>query len=281
MIMKRILATILVLCVLLCCAARAEGNMEPIGNQLVVNCDNWVSMRSEPNTKAHRVTKVPLGAVVEDCYAASNGFAYGTYEGKSGYILMKYLTADTPEGLILDVTADGVRVTGARSYSDTKENLLVSCYADNGDTLWSRSLSSDCTELTFLEVFVAPDGEGSARVMLYSAMDGLSCCDLHTGDTLWTLPAREVHLGASISHAVGEDGTMYIGGYYGPDPVAISPDGSVLWQSSADSDDTYWLYEINLMDDCIAAHYDFLIDGDSGWVYYSYGGEKLGIERDE
>lgn len=58
----------------------------------IVNCNEWVSLRSAPSTSASRITKVPLGASVVFISYASNGFAYCTYNGHDGYILTKYLS---------------------------------------------------------------------------------------------------------------------------------------------------------------------------------------------
>ena len=75
---------------------------------------------------------------------------------------------------------------------------------------------------------------------------------------------------------------MYIGGYYGPDPVAISVDGEVLWQSSSvygEGDsyplDFYWLYELELGPDGLTATYDMSADERGGQVLYSLDGQML------
>jgi len=56
----------------------------------VVNCDEWVSLRSSPSTSASRVCKVPLGAYVE-CYYYDSEFSECYYNGYWGYILNSYL----------------------------------------------------------------------------------------------------------------------------------------------------------------------------------------------
>lgn len=60
-------------------------------NQQVVKCEEWVSQRMDPDTKADRVAKVPLGAVVTRCLDEGE-WTYCTYNGKTGYILSKYLS---------------------------------------------------------------------------------------------------------------------------------------------------------------------------------------------
>lgn len=61
------------------------------GNAYVVNCDEWVSLRSYASTSASRLCKVPLGACVEAYYYNSE-FSECYYNGYHGYILNKYLS---------------------------------------------------------------------------------------------------------------------------------------------------------------------------------------------
>ena len=106
--------------------------------------------------------------------------------------------------------------------------------------------------------------------------EGLTALDADNGDVRWVLPESEIHLGAGNSHAVGEDGTAYIGGYYGPDPVAVDANGNVLWQSN--SDGCYWLYEIQLVNDELHGLYDAMGDDHDGpgEVVFDLNGALLG-----
>ena len=61
------------------------------GNQMVVNCKEWVSMREKPDTSFKRLTKVPLGAVVTSCVAWYGDYIYCEYKGYKGYISTAYL----------------------------------------------------------------------------------------------------------------------------------------------------------------------------------------------
>ena len=87
--MKRVFACLMVLVCLLSGTALAEYKY--IGDMVVVNCEEWVSMRTVPDTGSARMTTIPLGATVEDCYRVDDDFCYGTYGGMTGYILSKYL----------------------------------------------------------------------------------------------------------------------------------------------------------------------------------------------
>ena len=88
---------------------------------------------------------------------------------------------------------------------------------------------------------------------------------------------EDVALGASNSWATGSDGTVYIGGYYGPDPVAIDAAGNVLWQTSSMGAQAKWLYALEPREDGLYAHYSMLNGDKSGWVVYNYDGTARGM----
>ena len=62
-------------------------------NRQVVNCKNFVSLRSAASTSSSRLAKVPLGALVLALPEAEeeNGFILCSYQDKYGYILSEYL----------------------------------------------------------------------------------------------------------------------------------------------------------------------------------------------
>lgn len=292
--MKRILALALAL---LLVAAVAVAESTYIGDMVVVNCQEWVSLRAEPSVDSDRLAKVPLGALVTGCREAENHFIRCDYDGLRGYIrddllerveeeaapMPASVAAELPAGEgntygQLDTMVEDVHVTAVREFS-TVESLTVTCAGADGTVLWSRALHAEVTELTGTAAYVGGTAT-SPRLMLYTTDRGLMCCDLRTGEMYWQLTPEDVHLGASLSYALAADGTMYIGGYYGPDPVAIDMDGNVLWRANTGDDNIYWLYELKLMDGSLTAHYDNLIDGAGGWVYYSLNGKVQGIERD-
>ena len=91
---NRIHTLLLSLMLLLTFCAFAELNdYEPLGAMTVVNCDEWVSLRTSPSTQSDRVTKVPLGASVQAYDCKDDRFYYCEYQGARGYILREYLSA--------------------------------------------------------------------------------------------------------------------------------------------------------------------------------------------
>ena len=57
----------------------------------VINCRQWVSLRSSPSTSASVLREVPLGQYVRFVRTAQNGFYYVYYDGALGYVLADYL----------------------------------------------------------------------------------------------------------------------------------------------------------------------------------------------
>ena len=87
-----LMVSVILLMVFLPSAGSRAGVYEEMGNMEVVNCNEWVSMREEPSTRAKRLVKVSLGAVVSNCRQSEPDWIYGEYDGYSGYILAEYLT---------------------------------------------------------------------------------------------------------------------------------------------------------------------------------------------
>ena len=283
--MKRLLACLAALALLASGLYVLAEYGEYYLTMMVVDCDEWVSLRSGPSTSAERLAKVPLGEVVFECSRIDDSFFYCTYMGQRGYILAKYLEPteygepEEPDGtgtsrVVLDYTENGLRVLAERAGLNGGEYLLVTCEDASGNQRWFYETMTDyVTELTLTDAFIG----GAAQdpfVMVYNADQGLTALDLFSGEERWTLTPDQADLGASITHAVDVEGTMYIGGYYGPDPVAIDVRGNVLWR--ADSGGCCWLYEINLGDEELACHYDMMSDTDGGgWVYFRYDGSTV------
>ena len=57
----------------------------------VVNCKEWITLRSTPSTSASSLTRIPLGAYVMCLGDAGNEFYEVEYAGKHGYALKSYL----------------------------------------------------------------------------------------------------------------------------------------------------------------------------------------------
>lgn len=102
--MKRLFAAVLVLMMIFSFAA-AEG----IGTRMVVDhCNEWITLRADPSTKAESLAKMPLGAdklvLLDEDF---DDFAQVAYDGQVGYALKKYLeVAEVFEGEELSLDED-------------------------------------------------------------------------------------------------------------------------------------------------------------------------------
>lgn len=72
-----------------------ENQGKYAGTLTVVNCNEWVSLRSTPDSHSEKLAEVPLWANVEAYYCNSEWYQC-QYNGVWGYILSEYLT-DWPE----------------------------------------------------------------------------------------------------------------------------------------------------------------------------------------
>lgn len=276
--MKRAIALFLSLLLLLSATALAD-------DMIIVNCNEWVSLRKAPSTSSERLKKVPLYEIVTDCQWEDDDFMRCTYEGVTGYIQNKYLEpveANEPE-TVLDVQLPeyGMDVMAMRQY-DGSEKLTVVGYDASGAEKWRYVTDGgEPTELSMTDAFVGGTSD-DPRVLVFNAREGLYSLNLYTGEAVWLLSDSEVNLGASISHAVDADGNLYISGYYGPDPVCIGHDGKVRWQSASGSDDIYWPYRITVEDRGIVTQYAMMDrDEHEGRVIYDRGdGHVVDIEYD-
>lgn len=89
-------------------AATAEVTAEPQNNtnesndttvkytMYVVNCNEWISLRSKPNTDSAQITTMSLGASCGFIEASVNGFYKVSYNGTTGYALAQYLSVERP-----------------------------------------------------------------------------------------------------------------------------------------------------------------------------------------
>lgn len=285
--MRKILILLLAAVWTTVCGASAESAEGYLGEMTVVNCEEWVSLRAWASTSADRLAMIPLDATVEKCAWFTPEFIRCEYEGLVGYVLADYLADVAPEDnlqlsghFVSSETVGGYTVVASRDYAMDGEVMYLVCVDGQGEMVWTRTLRCGfATELTGTEAFLGGTAE-RPLMLAYNAGEGLYALDFFTGEEQWLVPKDAVDLGGSLSHAVAEDGTVYIGGYYGPDPVAISVDGELLWQS-ASTHDAYWMYDIAIEEDCIIAAYTCIDEHEaSGRIGYGFDGVECWVEWD-
>lgn len=145
--------------------------------------------------------------------------------------------------------AESVTVDFSRHYADNQERALLTAVDESGNTLWSRWTESyECMQLDAVNELAANDGayyyvEGGTVVAL----------DLSDGTELW----RNADFGGSASdYAFGEDGTLYLCGYMGPDLFAVDAQGDTLTLIDVLDGALYWPYEMEYLGDRLAIRFE-------------------------
>ena len=121
--MKMSMAMLLAFCLLLGTAAWAQDGL--IGCMKVIKCEEWVSLREQPDAKSACLVEVPLGALVENCREESKAFHYAEYGGMSGYIMAQYLEAIPEAENYLGDLVVAAQGTWTPMYADTTQSAAI------------------------------------------------------------------------------------------------------------------------------------------------------------
>ena len=62
----------------------------------VVNCNESITLRKQPDVNSGQITQIPLGSAVSYVESAQNGFYKVIYNGSTGYALASYLSTSKP-----------------------------------------------------------------------------------------------------------------------------------------------------------------------------------------
>ena len=111
---KKLLALVMALLLLVGCSTVAFARVTD--SMCVVNCQEWVSLRSSPSTSSSQLARVPLGAWVTGCESADNGFIRCEYNGQTGYVLAKYLNEDAGGAEESDEVSSTMHVVNCQSW---------------------------------------------------------------------------------------------------------------------------------------------------------------------
>ncbi len=90
------------------------SNTTVIATYYVANCSEYVTLRQTPVTSSAELAKIYYGQAVGYIENAGNGFSKVIYNGTVGYVLTKYLSADTPQANTANTqsnSADSQKVT--------------------------------------------------------------------------------------------------------------------------------------------------------------------------
>lgn len=267
-------------------SARADRPLEEktynyLGAHKVVWCKEYISLREKPYKTAKRLLEIPLGAIVYNVKEIRSAQFYQVeYEGVTGYALKGYLkpapeyeppanssitkrmTLEEVKGsgeVVLDWKDYNMSVIAVRDHHKAKrrnwEVLRIGCFID-GNPVWGHEETIDVThcKTDMLRAFIG-GVKDDWQVMVYNGGYGLSMLDLLSGRERWSVTVREVPMGNGAATAVDDQGTVYIAGSEGPDPVAISDEGQVIWQASTDDPQLTGACEIRTLDNIIEVKY--------------------------
>ncbi len=281
-----------------------ERNYRYIGAMRVVNCKEWVTLRVQPYKWTKALAKVPKGAIVYNCRTIKEkkSFVYAEYEGLQGYILLQYLEP-APEyeppvtsavtqkmsmdevtenaDIILDWHDFNISVVAAREYVRNgkviQEILRLGCFID-GEPLWGHIETLDSNdEKGLLKAFIGGT-EDDPMVILYDGGYGLTMFDLLSGAERWTIMRSSCDLGDAAVVGIDDEGTMYIAGSDGPDPVAVTQEGRILWKADTEDPEVKHPYEISLNKNDIEVKYGS--EGETDYIAtFDYMGDVIDIQE--
>ena len=200
----------------------------------------------------------------------------------SAYDAEAYDAEDEEEAgnLVFEETVNGYTVTARRTFEEGQEIMHISCVNPSLNISWTANTSPiEPGQMASTNAFMGGTAE-SPQIMLHVVQRGLYALDISDGHSLWILPTSTANLGSCSCAAVAEDGTMYLGGFLGPDPVAVDASGNVLWHSSVGRDDVYWLYDIQLEEDGLHCRYEWCTEEGEGTVIYDYEGNLVEVLPD-
>lgn len=173
--------------------------------------------------------------------------------------------------LSLSAARAELSVSAVHSAGNEIETAEFTCLDENGAAKWSVTYSEPAgSDVDFISWYVS---KGTSPVLYVNRCSSALCAlDVETGSLLWEIPVTQKIFGASNSMVCGDDGSLYIGGWYGPDPICVSGEGNILWtsDSSQAGEDVYMLFCLLPLDGGLAAFYD-------GW---NEGGNRTGILYD-
>lgn len=312
--MKRVLAAFLLALIVFSAAVPAGADRIPekkawnyLGAMEVKYVKEWVSLREEPHKTSARLAKIPLGDIVYNCVDIKNDKFYKCeYEGQVGYVLKKYLrpapayeppvssavtkkmTMEELVGtgeIVLDWKEYNLTVVAAHEVVKNKTNgkkwevLRVGGFLD-GEPLWGHEEQVEVKDenKTLLRAFIGGVAD-DWQVMLFDGGYGLSMLDLLSGKEKWMVTVAKCKMGDGAVSAVDANGTVYIAGSDGPDPVAISMDGHVLWQSNVNNPGVYNPFEITIEGSNILVKYESGMTNGYKLVTLNQTGEVTSIKN--
>ena len=279
--MKKLISLLFVL-ILLFCGSTAGADRQVvekdqfyIGAMRVVRCNSYVSLREAPNKTSKQLAKIEPDEIVYYCSPAPE---YEPVETRSESKKMTREEIIGSGNIVFEWTEFNVSVLAAYEVITEKEGelpwetLRVGCFIDDEPEWGYIEQVQQSGQFKNLTAFIGGT-EDEPQVYVYDAEYGLIMLDLIDGSEQWVLSKDACSLGdCAVVTAGANTGILYVAGSDGPDPVAISAEGNVLWRSVIDDPEIYGPTEIILNPNDIEIHYEC---GKS--VKLEYNGELISI----
>lgn len=242
--------------------------------RLIMNCGGSAINDNAENEKEAKDTSVNKD---EQAASLPTTQLYHTMVDESG-TFMKAVKLSQDEiaskgESILEWKAFNVAV--AASLEDKVENnekwecLRVGCFID-GEPEWGymTGMKKNGQEDT-LKAFIGGTKDEPC-VYIYNERTGLNRIGMINGSVDWTVTRDQVYLGDLAAYVSGDNtGILYAAGSYGPDPVAISNEGYILWRSDIGLEDET-IQSIELADNWVEVRYE-----SGSMEYVEYNGKVM------
>lgn len=151
--------------------------------------------------------------------------------------------------IVSDIEAKGEKVVFHRQDREDYEQVTITGFSQQGVEVWNYT--TDKYMKTELER-ITEIGQYNDRYYLAEA-GTLHVFNVPDGSTLWT---NSDFQGTATDYVFGEDGSLYICGYYGPDLFAVGPGGNTLNRTSSFSNEYQRPYQITLGEGQLAITYE-------------------------
>lgn len=193
-----------------------------------------------PNLTAEEVQDILLKNYTVDAIGVRNGIEYT-------YPMLNVGSA------VRAVVGGSTKVNFERFYEEFYEYAILTGVDDSGNVIWTYQTDKYMgADLDRVNEIAIRDGR------YYFVEDGtIIALNISDGTVIWK---NDSFSGGSPSFTFGDDGTLYICGYYGPDFLAVDKDGNTLKRIDSFDSDYFWPYQIDYLGNRIAITFEGCTD---------------------
>lgn len=176
-----------------------------------------------------------LAMLLGGCHATGDAIAE---EQETSDVVSEDTTEEIVEETLPPITVEFVRCYDGASH----EYAVVTATGEEG-VLWT--FTTDLYDMTELD---RTSDIGVWNDRYYICAGGtILALELESGRILWTNDAFGGCPAGEDASLIGDDGTIYICGYYGPNLFIVDSEGETKYQLS-DEGDYYWAYKLELIE---------------------------------